>query len=39
MTDEDTENWLQQDKSDPGYHILSETKTAEDMMTAETKDN
>lgn len=39
MTDEDTENWLEQDRSDSGYHTWSETWTAEETMAAETKDN
>jgi hypothetical protein len=39
MTDEDTENWFQQDKSDFGYHTWSETSTVEEVITAETKHN
>jgi hypothetical protein len=39
MTYKGTENWLQQDKSDSGYHTWSKTWTAEEAMAAETKDN
>ena len=33
------ENWLEQAKSDSGYHTWSEAWTAEEVMAAETKDN